>query len=498
MKKYCDYFNEITQDELFEGLLGYGLFTSKLPDIFSSESFYQYCKKNNPSYEFKKWHEYIKFESMRNTNFPRVLGIPVPFSYYNLCKFISDNKSEFSNHFEKMTLSDTHKISRIHLRKMYDTKSLFEMNYEHFPEDISVVDDLMIGTRYMVKADISTCFPSIYTHALSWALVGKENAKANAGKSFWYNALDKVICCCKNGETHGLLIGPHVYNLISEIILTTVDHELSSKYKYIRNIDDYSCYVESFEEAEKFIKDLNSILGQYELMLNWKKTQIIKLPLANMDNWQRQLCNYVFDTYLDGKDEYITYKSVRSYLDLAVDLMKENGENAAILNYAIKVLANKKMSNNAQTLYMKECCHLSIIYPYLIPILEKSVFDVVTLDYLLLKSFLEKAYSLAENNNNYETMYYCLYYAMKYKISLDCIRNECIIKTNSPILKVVAYKYYLKNAMNYEISELKKDALNLKTYNMDGNWIFIYELLDESQLSDEWKEIKKNKISFLK
>lgn len=37
--------NEISRDELFEGLLGYGLFAEKLPPIFTSKSFYDYCKK---------------------------------------------------------------------------------------------------------------------------------------------------------------------------------------------------------------------------------------------------------------------------------------------------------------------------------------------------------------------------------------------------------------------------------------------------------------------
>ena len=46
MKKYSDYINEITKEELLEGLLGFGLFADKLPSVFSSEEFYNYCKTN--------------------------------------------------------------------------------------------------------------------------------------------------------------------------------------------------------------------------------------------------------------------------------------------------------------------------------------------------------------------------------------------------------------------------------------------------------------------
>lgn len=104
----------------------------------------------------------------------------------------------------------------------------------------------------MVKADISQCFPSIYTHAISWALVGKSTAKKHRGIKEWYNQIDKACQNMRDGETHGLLIGPHTSNLISELILTTVDNQLKSKYKYIRKVDDYTCYVEKYEDAESF------------------------------------------------------------------------------------------------------------------------------------------------------------------------------------------------------------------------------------------------------
>ena len=53
MKSYYDYIDEITEDELYKGLLGYGLFAEKLPPIFTSESFYNYCISNNPTFAEK-------------------------------------------------------------------------------------------------------------------------------------------------------------------------------------------------------------------------------------------------------------------------------------------------------------------------------------------------------------------------------------------------------------------------------------------------------------
>ena len=87
--------------------------------------------------------------------------------------------------------------------------------------------DLLIKSRFLAIADISKCFPSIYSHAIPWALVGKRTAKLNkTKKSFWYNKLNSHIRNVKFAETNGVLIGPHASNLISEILLTKVDHAI--------------------------------------------------------------------------------------------------------------------------------------------------------------------------------------------------------------------------------------------------------------------------------
>lgn len=57
-KKYAEYLEEISSDELYEGLLGYGMFANKLPPIFTSVPFYEYCRNNNPKFS-KKWQDYV-------------------------------------------------------------------------------------------------------------------------------------------------------------------------------------------------------------------------------------------------------------------------------------------------------------------------------------------------------------------------------------------------------------------------------------------------------
>lgn len=174
-KTYYNYIEDISDDEAYEGFLGHGLFSEKIPPFFSSHDFFQYCLNNN--FSNKQISQYIHYENIRNINLPRVIGIPNPFSYNNLCKSIKENWTYIQKHFKDMTLNNSHKVSRIHIRKIKNTKSLFEMNYKKYPYDAMPEPGILLGKKYKVCVDISNCFPSIYTHALSWALVGKEKAK---------------------------------------------------------------------------------------------------------------------------------------------------------------------------------------------------------------------------------------------------------------------------------------------------------------------------------
>ena len=203
--------NDISPDELYKRLLAYGLFTEKLPPILSSEAFYNYCITLNTPFT-DGWRQYIYHESMRNINVPRPLGIPNPMAYQKLCRCLADNWDKLQTHFSNQTSNQNYKISRIHIRKLGKSNALFSMSYSNWKTDGTPEPDLLIGNRYIVRADISTCFPSIYTHAIPWALVGKTYAKEHSRKSDqseWYNQIDHLTQNCKNGETHGLLIGPH-------------------------------------------------------------------------------------------------------------------------------------------------------------------------------------------------------------------------------------------------------------------------------------------------
>lgn len=496
MSIYSRLINNISSEELYKGLLAHGLFSEKLPPFLTSEQFYNYSKSVNHQFA-KKPNEYIYYENMRNINIPRPLGIPNPFSYQQLCKCLEDNWERLQSHFTNMTANEKHKVSRIHIRKMTHKNSLFVMNYDNYRIDGSPEEDIIIGKRYMVKADISTCFPSIYTHALAWALVGEQEAKNNQrDERLWYNQIDFYTRNTTNGETHGLLIGPHTSNLLSEIILTKIDSQLSTKWDYIRKIDDYTCYVSTYEDTQSFLLELSEQLRAYGLTLNHKKTEVVELPKAAAEQWVRRI--NAFSIFRDK--EYLNYKEVRAYLDLAIELMQENKKNSAILNYAIKVLGKQKLTSNAKNYCVKTIFHLLLLYPYLIPLLDEYVFAPFHVSISEISDISQMIYNDGIRTQNYEATSYAVYFSLKYKFKLDNVKIEDVLKSNSCIFLLLAYLSAIHTDNRTDIKKYKEHAENLSKNESDfnRNWLFIYEVLPQSKLKNEWKNLKRKHITFIK
>ena len=491
--------NEITDQELYDSFIEYGMFSEKLPPIFDCSDFLTYCKTiKNQSFQ-DKWYSYVPYISMRNNNLPRSIGIPTPMSHELLCSCLRDNWTKIKAHYQLTTANQKHIVSRIHIRKMHETNALFIMNYKNWKTDGSPEPDLLIGKKYVVKADISQCYPSVYTHAIPWALVSKTIAKQNANdKSQWYNLIDHYTQITKDGETHGLLIGPHTSNVLSEIILCSIDQKLcQNHWEYYRNIDDYTCFVRTREDADRFLIDLNRELKEYDLSLNHKKTQILELPLGITKQWIHQIQNR---TALFGiKHKYIDYLEVQAFLDFCIELVSTNKENTSIVLYALKVLKNHDLTNNAQSFLAKRIISLSLLYPYIVPLLDLYIFSSCSINRNQIKDYLEIIFSHYFDVDNFEAVSYVLFYATKYDVVIDGFDINAIIQKNDCILTLCSLIYCRHNKMKNELKALKDYAKLLADNNeLEENWIFVYECLTVGLLKKDWKSLKQNGVSFLK
>ena len=503
MRKYSEYMDEITAEELFDRFLGYGLFAEKLPSFLTSKKFLNYYKTLE-SLPPKTPKDYVRYLNIRNINIPRPLAVPEPFAFANQVKSLSDNWNKIQTHFDTNTSTDKFKISRIHIRKMIDKNELFEMNYKNFSKDGEPEDDIVIRSRYVAKADIANCFGSIYSHSIAWALVGKEEAKSHSSGrhgNLWYNRIDKSTQQTKYGETNGILIGPHTSNLVSEIILVKVDKELVEKgYKFIRNIDDYTCYVDSHELAESFFIDLSEELKKYELSLNSKKSQIKSLPHANVKHWITKLNHFNFlDTYEFNGEKFIKAKELKGFLDFAIELMLEEKSDASILNYAIQILSEKNLGSNAKDYYLKQIHHLVLLYPYLTVFLEEYVFIPHQISRTQIKIIADDLYNLGTTKKIYEACSYSIYWAIKYnfKMRKRTIRKDTLDSMDC-IFMLISYLYHRKYKSEEYLSVYETKAKELLNCDFNRYWLFVYEVLKKEDLKDFYKNMKSKKITFIK
>lgn len=258
----------LSEDEAFIGLVDYGLFSEKLPPCFTSKGLSDHVpnvpnillltKEDDPkeldNILKKRKHDFIRYEPLREVNIPRQMGVPHPESHIVQCLALNRHWATIKGHCAKPKTP----VSRLFVRKT-SSERVFQMNYEGEERFDNEEADIgkMTGAHYVARTDISNCFPSIYTHSIPWALHGRSKSKKCRSVLLAGNLLDKATQGIRDGQTNGLLIGPHSSNVVSEIILTRIDYEMTKKgyERFSRYIDDYTFYAKTYDEAEKFILD---------------------------------------------------------------------------------------------------------------------------------------------------------------------------------------------------------------------------------------------------
>ena len=512
---YLNQFDAFSKDELFEGLLGWGLFSDKLPPVFSSYQFFEFCFTNAPSYGHIQ-HSYARYQNIKHTGNTRTFGIPTPFTYYELCKEISESREEFRGLFRTNTAFDTHKVSRLHLRKMAKTNKLFEMNYENYKLDGSPRFDLLFQSKYVLKTDISQCFPTIYTHAIPWAFVGKETAKRDRGQHLFYNRLDRCACNMNYGETHGLLIGPHASNLLAETILTSVDKELVRLgCKHIRYIDDYWIFADSEQVAEEYLIHLDELLHQFGLNINRGKTSLLRLPLPEGEDWMRELLSYKLPKCPSKKQAdcpgastcrfFIDYKEINYFLDYIIRLIEKYESDTRIFKYAIRMISGYQLTEAAKSAYVLRLGALCKPFPYLVPLLQEFVFSPFNIAPTTIKTIIEDLYKWAVRYRYYEAASFCLYIALENNILISNV--DCDFGSNSDcVFLVLLYLYAKKNALQSLVRKHKDYAKTFLGQTDEDKrqfqelWLYTYTVLNANELRgcDEWTQLKNKKVSFLR
>lgn len=202
------------------------------------------------------------------------------------------------------------------------------------------------GARYGLRTDVNLCYQSIYTHSIPWALHGKLRAKKARRAPTLGNLIDVQVRNGQDNQTVGIPIGPDTSLAIAEAILSCVDGELAGKTKAVgfRYLDDYEFAFQSYTEAERVLSLLQSLLSEYELSLNPKKTFIFELPANIEEPFAGDLRTFTFRSKKSQAGDLL------AYFDKAFGHARAHPDGNA-LNYAISRLRGVSIHPDNWSLY---------------------------------------------------------------------------------------------------------------------------------------------------
>jgi hypothetical protein len=395
--------------------------------------------------------------------------IPHPTPYFHLVKTIEDCWADL----DRITINPNsmirpmlHGDGRLFVIKAYDTDS--QGRYKE-------TDLEPQGSRYIVRTDVRNLYPSIYSHSIPWALVGRDTAKVNRQPTQYYNQLDKGYTYCRRGETSGIAIGPGTSNIAAEVVMGAVDEYIQNQHghSFYRYIDDYIFYSETMEEAESFLQTLTRELGEYHLSINESKTSISPLPVPTNPNWLIQI-------KLLNISRWDPSRKAHAFLDNAIGLLQKEGD-PAVLIYAAKVMLHciEKTPIWAESI-LHRLFLLSSHHPRITPLLEPviSKLDGLVGEYSLI---IDRNIREAVRFGRSDIATWGLYYLFSAGVSLSRETRQEILITRDclPTALLFAAEEYPKSDVNDFLVELVQRA---DQYSIDQFWPILYQLFAAGKL----------------
>jgi hypothetical protein len=509
-----DLLNLLKRDLVYCKLLDFGLFSEKLEAIFTSEDFGKWARKKNVKL-YQGWDfSLAEYRLTRNNNAPRILHTPHPIAYARLCAHIKSNWKEIVMKLGEVNDYDTRSMV-VPKPNNLNNRLISMLSYNKRDDEILLKLDKQFGKRYQVHADIANCYPSIYSHSVTWALVGREEAKKNkTDSSKWYNQFDFAIRAMQRNETIGVPIGPDTSGLISELILSQIDKELS-QYDYVRFIDDYTCYCKSKEEVDEFLRDLSRSLEKYHMKLNTKKTKILELPTSINEDWVRNL-RFVAGSFLKEKTLNSTdIDRISDFIDLAITLSSENPGDSP-LKYMVKVLTRKYYEDQDTLIFVLiRLFRICFVYPYFVDALE----DLLAQNSDKINGYIKQLLEVETNALIIEHIKYrrsdvalwCAYLAIRYGFKINDYEkiSDLLIEEGDCFASLLMYEYAKENKIkSTKYLALVQTIVDKQDRELEDEWwIYIYQLYIDNHTKIMFKKIKykdyydlmrKDKISFLK
>lgn len=285
-------------------------------------------KRNKPTISFT-------YRIKKDLNDWRTIQIPHPnisedttniYKKFDVMITKTCTKSSYSiraphNIAEWFTIEEGHKndykyIEQIDENNAYAASYFTYRYYSHLYKFYESKQFAALENRFykMATFDVAKCFPSIYTHSIDWAIRGKYEAKRllfinNSKSNSFPKQFDDLMQNMNYKETNGILIGPEISRIFSEIIFQAVDHSVEKRlattelnykqgtdYYCCRYMDDYYLFYNDEKVLDCFESILKTELEIFKLYLNPHKREISTRPfITEASLLKMEISKYVND-----------------------------------------------------------------------------------------------------------------------------------------------------------------------------------------------------------
>jgi hypothetical protein len=314
--------------DFFAALVRSAYFPQELPPTITTKHFAEFCRTNFPVLSaqknalLKRTTNYETFTAPRLRTGRRNLALVHPISQTALSLLITQHRKAI-----KGLISNS-------------GTSLYRIEEDASKEKAFVGLDFRLWEvrraitcseySFILEADISRFFYTVYTHSIPWAVIGKAKVKkwlASGMKhrldNHWSNNFDRALQSCHSRETFGIPVGPDTSRIMAEMLLAGIerDEALAPYLKHgvaFRLLDDFVIGFDDEEAARRALFALRSALWKFNLQLNEGKTRILPSRDIFRRKWEHDE-EFASLSNDPSKQEQQIYRLIDSTLELCAE-----------------------------------------------------------------------------------------------------------------------------------------------------------------------------------
>jgi hypothetical protein len=357
--------------------------------------------------------------------------------------------------------------------------------------------ELLADCPYILKADISRFFYTIYTHSIPWAVIGKEQVKNWLSKrttrsridSHWSGRLDAALQGCQARETFGIPVGPDTSRIIAELILCGLEkrNRFASSVANrpgLRLLDDFLIGFDTQIEAEKALTALRHSLWEYNLQLNDQKTQAIASRLEYQDPWRLEIeLSRISATAPD-----IQRRQIRYALEQALLLCDRTGTDAPAswMCHRLKRI-NSKSKNFA--IALDAMLRLGRDFPYCLSTASAFLINnqstlQTTEQRSRIKAWIKSILKEHLRNGHHFELSWALLVAAAFNISLDASDLPIHEELRSPVIFCLLALLHERKLLGITLQQLGWRS-HFRSHGITSeNWLPLYEAVRRGWTKD--------------